>query len=575
VDAAVEDVLGQRGGRTTADEAPGEAREPAAAEAGRSRSDRALLAGLLVAVNLPVVVATVRALAGGWQPMGDNGIMLVRARDVGTEHHPLLGMWTSASALFDANLNHPGPLYFDTLALPVGVLGPWVGLAVGAMLVNMAASSFAVVAGRRISGTDSMVAVAVVVVAMQFAMGSELLFDVWQPNALVLPFLAFLVAAAAVASGDVAMAPWMIGIGSLVVQTHISHAVLVAVLVLVSGGLCAWAVRRAGEPVAWRRPVVVAGLVGLVAWAQPLFEQFTSEGDGNMSRILDAGSVGGATPIGWDRAPRLMAEIMARGPWYTRDSYGRAIPPIAADEPATGAVTFGPAVAVLVVLALALVLVGVWGTRRGRRGVASLAWVALGAMGTALVVLATSPVNAAGISVHQMRWLWPIAAVITATLAAAVASLLRSRRRLHGGLLALGCLTAAVVAGFNVPTFLSDSKGPTESAPLLADALELVSGLGSLEGRGTVLYDDSALLFAEPFSGMTFAEMQDRGIPFVVENEGLIRQFGESRRHDGTADLRLWQVQGDDAREVPPGAERLSYVETDVGPVALFVEPLG
>ena len=80
-------------------------------------------------------------------------------------------MWTSASALFDANLNHPGPLYFDTLALPVRLLGPWVGLAVGAMLVNMAASSFAVVAGRRISGTDSMVAVAVVVVAMQFAMG--------------------------------------------------------------------------------------------------------------------------------------------------------------------------------------------------------------------------------------------------------------------------------------------------------------------------------------------------------------------------------------------------------------------
>ena len=575
MDAAVEDVLGQRGERTTADEAPGEAGEPAAAEVVRSRSDRALLAGLLVAVNLPVVVAAVRALAGGWQPMGDNGIMLVRARDVGTEHHPLLGMWTSASALFDANLNHPGPLYFDALALPVRVLGPWVGLAVGAMLVNMAASSFAVVAGRRISGTDSMVAVAVVVVAMQFAMGSELLFDVWQPNALVLPFLAFLVAAAAVASGDVAMAPWMVGIGSLVVQTHISHAVLVTVLVLVSGGLCAWAVRRAGEPVAWRRPVVVAGLVGLVAWAQPLFEQFTGEGDGNMSRILDAGSVGGATPIGWDRAPRLMAEIMVRGPWYTRDSYGRAIPPIAADEPATGAVTFGPAVAVLVVLALSLVAVGVWGTRRSRRGVASLAWVALGAMGTALVVLATSPVNAAGISVHQMRWLWPIAAAVTATLAAAVASLLRSRRRLHGGLLAVGCLTAAVVAGFNVPTFLSDSKGPTESAPLLADALELVSGLGSLEGRGTVLYDDSGLLFAEPFSGMTFAEMQDRGIPFVVENEGLVRQFGESRRHDGTADLRLWQVQGDDAREVPPGAERLSYVETDVGPVALFVEPLG
>jgi hypothetical protein len=130
------------------------------------------------------------------------------------------------------------------------------------------------------------------------------------------------------------------------------------------------------------------------------------------------------------------------------------------------------------------------------------------------------------------------------------------------------------VAGFNVPTFLSDSKGLTESAPLLDDALELVGGVEALEGRGTVLYDDSGLLFAEPFSGMTFAEMQVRGIPFVVENEGLIRQFGESRRDDGTADLRLWQVQGDDARDVPFGVERLSYVETDVGPVALFAEPL-
>jgi len=60
-------------------------------------------------------------------------------------------------------------------------------------VVNMAASSLAVVAARRIAGVETMVAVAVVAVALQFAMGSELLYDVWQPNALVLPFLAFLV----------------------------------------------------------------------------------------------------------------------------------------------------------------------------------------------------------------------------------------------------------------------------------------------------------------------------------------------------------------------------------------------
>ena len=72
-------------------------------------------------------MATVRALARGWQPLGDNGILLVRARDVGTAHHPLLGPWTSASQLLDMDVNNPGPLYFDLLALPVRLLGPWVG----------------------------------------------------------------------------------------------------------------------------------------------------------------------------------------------------------------------------------------------------------------------------------------------------------------------------------------------------------------------------------------------------------------------------------------------------------------
>ena len=71
---------------------------------------------------------------------------------------------------------------------------------------------------------------------------------------------------------------------------------------------------------------------------------------------------------------------------------------------------------------------------------------------------------------------------------------------------------------------------------------------------------------------MTFAEMQDRGIRSVVENEGLIRQFGDSRRDDGTADLRLWQVQGDDARDVPP-APSGCRTSRPTGPI-LFVEPI-
>jgi hypothetical protein len=113
------------------------------------------------------------------------------------------------------------------------------------------------------------------------------------------------------------------------------------------------------------------------------------------------------------------------------------------------------------------------------------------------------------------------------------------------------------------------------SADALPAARRLVGDLGDLQGRGTVLFDPATLLFAEPYSGLVFAEMQDRGIPFVFDDEGFIRQFGEARRNDGSADLRLWQVEGPDALVVPAGAERIGLAEGPSGPVALFVEPIG
>ena len=74
---------------------------------------------------------------------------------------------------------------------------------------------------------------------------------------------------------------------------------------------------------------------------------------------------------------------------------------------------------------------------------------------------------------------------------------------------------------------------------------------------------------------MTFSELEDRVISFVFADGVSVRQFGDGRRDDGTATLRLWQEQGSAARDVPPGAERVAFVEGPEGPVALFVEPIG
>ena len=65
---------------------------------------------------LPVIIATVRGIRRGWLPIGDNALVAIRAHDVLTSHHPWLGTWSSASLDAGKDLNHPGPLLFDSVA---------------------------------------------------------------------------------------------------------------------------------------------------------------------------------------------------------------------------------------------------------------------------------------------------------------------------------------------------------------------------------------------------------------------------------------------------------------------------
>lgn len=550
------------------DDTPSHGAEPDAVPARRW-----LLSASVAVVSLPVLVATVRTLAGGWLPLGDNGILLVRARDVGTAHNPLLGSWSSSSIVLGELLNNPGPLYFDALALPVRLLGPWVGLAVGVMLVNMAASTFAVVVARRLGGDTAMVAVAVAVAGLQWAMGSELLFDVWQPNALILPTMAFLVVAAAVASGDLAMAPWLAGVGSLLAQTHLSLAPLVAAMVVAAATLAWYARRRAGAP-APRRPLAWTAVVLALAWAQPLVEQFTSPTRGNLSRLAGAATADDLSIVGPSRAVRIVAEATVAGPWFTRSSYEDAVPITAGDAPLPDTIGLAPALVVVAGLAAVLVVVA-FAARRAREGaVATLATVAVVALGVEVVALARSPVNPIGIAVHGMRWLWPVGALATAALVAALLALARARRQWGVRALAGAVALAVAIALANLPTYASRSMGPVALAAERSAAMDLVADLDALDGRGTVLFDPTGLRFAEPYSGLVLAGLQDRGIPFVFDDEVLIRQFGEGRRDRGEATLRLWQVEGPDAIEPPAGAERVAYAEHDGGPVALLAEPI-
>ena len=78
--------------------------------------------------------------------------------------------------------------------------------------------------------------------AMSWVLGSELLIDIWQAHALLLPFLLYLVLMIGLACGQARWIPLAAGVASVLVQTHISY-------VFVLDGRH----RRPRSP-CWRRP---------------------------------------------------------------------------------------------------------------------------------------------------------------------------------------------------------------------------------------------------------------------------------------------------------------------------------
>lgn len=510
----------------------------------------------------PIVVATVRALLRGWQPIGDNGILAVRAGDVLTSHHPLLGSWTSASVVSGQDVNNPGPLYSDLIAIPVKLLGSSVGLATGVMLVNIAAVVLAVLFAERLGGRVFMLAVTVAVVLLEWSMSSELLFDVWQPNALVLPAMAWMVAGCGVAAGRPWCLPWMLGIASVLVQTHLSYVYLVVFATLGAALLGVAAARRQGFDV-WRRPLGVTAVVLVVAWAQPVIEQLTSSGRGNISALLSASRQDSAR-IGVRLAARLTADVLVVPPAWGRPSYDSAVPlgriegvtPLAL----TSLAVAGAALALLVGM---LALAWWWNRRCARPELAASAAFAAALVAGCVVSVALLPLNTFGLTPHQIRWLWPVAAMAFALLLASLCAVLIDVRP-DGGRLTLAalCTVAAAGAVAALPT-AAMRTGPTADRDVLPAAEELASQLDPLDGRGTVLFDVSTLQFADPYSGVVFSELEDRDIPFVFEDAGLIRQFGERRRDDGEAQLRIWLRTGPEAiadDELTPGVERVASV---------------
>ena len=540
-------------------DAAAEPPEPAGtAEPERDRQVARLVAvAAIVAAVVPVLLAGVRGAVHGWMPTGDDAYSAVRAWDVFSSNPPFLGTWSSASVYTGHEVNHPGPLQFDLLAVPVRLLGQGAGSAVGLALINAAAVALiGWLVLRRVGPAFAALAMGASAL-LSLSLGSEILYDPWSQHAPLVPFSLFLVAVWCVVAGDVVALPIMVVAGSYAFQTHLSYTVLVPGLAALAVG--ATLIRLAGERrrdrEGWRtegrrraaRWLALTAAVALVCWAQPLAQQLLGSGEGNMLGLLRASRVETVTP-GVGRALRAYGGTVAVPPMWLPPSFGS--PSFRLDG--SGRPTWLAASA-LIALAAALAVL-TWRARsRGSAAVAAATGTALAALVLGWVTTIEMPIRLGMVATYA-RFMWPLGMFIWLAVAVGVLDEIRVRWSVPARRLALPGLAVAVVAGAAaLPTVDNESA----TFPWTIAAVRSLDDdvVAALQDRGPVLVQMENDLSVGSAGPGFFIVLQEAGIPFYVDDEHLVSQLGGDRRYaPGDADVRLI-VRGGIRDHPQPGEE--------------------
>ncbi|MFL6206207.1 MAG: hypothetical protein ACJ739_12750 [Acidimicrobiales bacterium] len=538
-----------------------------------------------LATSLVIVASAVRGVRRGYELVGDNALIELRARDVLTEHHPFLGTWSSASISSSVDVNHPGPLLFDLLAAPVRLLGGATGTAITVAVLAVVVVWTVGFVTSRAAGPAAALVAQVVTAGIAWTVGSELLYDAWQPNVLVLPFWLLLCTVWAVVVDRVELLPVAVLVGSFCMQTHLAYLFLVPILLAFALGVVVLRRRPRGSgrfDDLWA-PLRTTAIVGVVLWAQPVWEQLFGPGRGNLGRLLTAGTGGSSSSeatahTGVSLGVRLFSSVLAQPPWWLRPGFDTSIPPSTwVDTPggrvlsAPGLTGARPAVAALGAL-VGVVVVG-WLVARRRpasRAVAQGYWVLALCAAVALVTLVITPIDVIGLTPHKIRYLWIIGAFATFLLLLTILSLLRpkARRVALVAVTALGLL--AVVA--TVP-FHASAGGPVELRASYESVGDLRSQLAEYfahdrSAPDAVRFDASGIGFAEPYTSPVMAQLVESGVDLAVDDVALSRQLGPDRLADRSDAGRplVYVRAGPAALEDVPGVERIAFYDGDRSP---------
>lgn len=235
---------------------------------------------------LPFIVTIVMVLVRGvpdHPSSGDGSLLEISTRWL-FSHRILLGPY-SRFVFF-----HPGPLYF-LIRFPLYALFQWRS---SSLLLTTAIigglSLFGVRAVlRRCAPPGGALLFSAITGGFLAVTGPALWLSEWNPLVISLPLLFFFTCAAAIGSGYAGFALPAVIAGSFAAQTHmgsIPAIVITGVSALALRRFPGIACRRRPEGAATREKWLLPAAVLLLLWAPPIYEEFASAPQGNITRIV-------------------------------------------------------------------------------------------------------------------------------------------------------------------------------------------------------------------------------------------------------------------------------------------------
>jgi hypothetical protein len=355
---------------------------------------------------------------------------------------------------------------------------------------------------------------------------------------------------------------WTLAVASVLVQTHISYAYILAVM-WPAAAISFLLVRRKRPHLVWRQlwpevlrsRQVLIGTIGLVLlWSQSLIEQFFGPGKGNLSRLA-SNAGGGSLQVGLRQAIGIVARVFALPPWWLRSGFSSSVPntPLSGtpDDPRIVIADLPGLLlaAVSLCLLVGLLAFGFVRNRHVGRGLVARASVLalVGTVGSVLAV-ANLTVGPVGLSAHHVRLLWPLAVFVhTSALAVLVAEARRLAPAQVPRVVEWALPALAVAFGVLTIPYHAQPQGPVADYAAMSTMRRIMPHIAELAAVQPVLYDIGNLRAFEPYSSTMMMTMQEMDIEFRVDDEGMVRQLGESRRADGSERARVFQLQGPDA----------------------------